>query len=110
MKTAEFAKQLFIYIQSSEWGAVAELLDENFTFSGHTPRPLDKDEFIIHHKELKKAFSSWEYNLCELEEREDGRVKGIIQTNCHHTGTFIQNFGTHLFFIRLTNIFPCPKR
>lgn len=88
MKTLTTAKQLFQYIQTSEWKNLYQLLDENFLFTGHTPRPLDKHEFIMHYKELTRAFTNWNYNVGDLIEYRPNQAEGTIKLSCHHTGTY----------------------
>ena len=93
------------FITALQWGdmevAVSRIADD-FVFSGWTPQPLDKGEFLAMHSELKGAMPDYSFHLSNVQEGDEG-VEAFIQI----TGTQMRDLSLPTFgvpLIRYTGI------
>lgn len=102
MKSTEIVQT---FITALQWGdmevAVSRMADD-FVFSGWTPQPLDKGEFLAMQSELKDAMPDYLFHLSDVQERDNG-VEALIQiTGTHMRDLSLPTFGLPL--IRYTGI------
>ena len=102
MNSTEIVKT---FITALQWGdmevAVSRMADD-FVFSGWTPRPLDRGEFLAMHSTLKDAMPDYSFHLSDVQERDNG-VEALIQvTGTHMRDLSLPEFGLPL--IRYTGI------
>ena len=83
------------FITALQWGDMEEAVDwmgDDFVFSGWTPRPLDRGEFLAMHSTLKDAMPDYSFHLSDVKER-DGGVEALIQI----TGTQMRDLALPMF-------------
>jgi predicted ester cyclase len=69
-------------LNAQQWGEVARYLTDDFVFSGVTPQPVGKPEFIAGQQQWAAAVPDWHVTL------ENLRVEGTtVQVTSHITGT-----------------------
>lgn len=88
MKPAHVAEQFQQAVERGDWEMCNRLLADDFTFSGPTPRPLDKRACISMHKALWAGFPNIKYHFQLVSEAGDV-VKGSVQITGTHTGNLI---------------------
>lgn len=82
MDAVEATKKLFALIESRETGAAAELLSDDFTFSGPVPDPINGAAWLGLHDRLNDAFSDFSFNL-----RDAQQVGDAVQVTLQLSGT-----------------------
>lgn len=82
MDAVEATKKLFALIESRETGAAAELLSDDFTFSGPVPDPINSAAWLGLHDRLNDAFSDFSFNL-----RDAQQVGDAAQVTLQLSGT-----------------------
>ena len=82
MDAVEATKKLFALIESRETGAAAELLSDDFTFSGPVPDPINGAAWLGLHDRLNDAFSDFSFNL-----RDAQQVGDAAQVTLQLSGT-----------------------
>lgn len=73
MGAAETAKKVFGLIEAKDTQAAAELLSDDFKFSGPVPEPIGGMEWLGLHDKLNDAFPDFSFNL-----KEEVMVKGDV--------------------------------
>jgi predicted ester cyclase len=69
-------------LNAQQWNEVARLLTDDFVFSGVTPQPVGKQEFIAGQQQWAAAVPDWHVTL------ENVRAEGnTVQATSHITGT-----------------------
>jgi ketosteroid isomerase-like protein len=69
-------------LNAQQWNEVARYLTDDFVFSGVTPQPVGKREFIAAQQQWAAAVPDWHVSLENV--REEGN---IVQATSHITGT-----------------------
>ncbi|MCH8877249.1 MAG: nuclear transport factor 2 family protein [Chloroflexi bacterium] len=82
MDAVEATKKLFALIESRETRAAAELLSDDFTFSGPVPDPINGAAWLGLHDRLNDAFSDFSFNL-----RDAQQVGDAAQVTLQLSGT-----------------------
>ena len=96
MNKTEIVKKFITALQSGDMALAADCITDDFVFSGWTPRPLDKREFLALQNELRTALRGYSFNLSDLNERDDG-VEAFIQiTGTHARDLALPTFGLPL--------------
>ncbi len=69
-------------LNAQQWGEVARYLTDDFVFSGVTPQPVGKQEFIVAQQQWTAGAPDWHVTL------ENLRVEGnTVQATSYITGT-----------------------
>jgi predicted ester cyclase len=72
-------------VNAQQWDRVAGYLTEDFVFSGVTPQPVGKQDFIEGQKAWAAGVPDWHVALENLRE-EAGAIKTAIRITGTHTG------------------------
>ena len=78
-------------IEQHDFDGAGSLLSLDFQFTGVTPTPVKREEYVKLHRELLGGLHDWKYNF--RLEREDGNVvRGSVRVTGTHTGTIAPTF------------------
>ena len=88
MSRVEAVRQIVAALESDDPRRAGELLTKDFIYQGPFPGPLDRPQFLIYSAEIKKAFPDWSYHFTFIQDEDSDLVRGIIQQQGTHTGTF----------------------
>ena len=87
----EIVKDFMFALESQEYSRASEFLTDDFIYSCHLPKPLNKRQFIAIVKELKEGMPDMSFNIHDIREverlNEQQEVEGIIQITGTHTDT-----------------------
>ena len=75
MNGADIVKQFMIALESQEFTLASDYLADDFTFTGMTPRPLNKRQFIMLVKELKYGMPNLSFNVRDIHETNNELVQ-----------------------------------
>jgi len=80
-------------LETKEFDKAATNLSDIFQFSGSTPLPLNKDQFIRYSSDLAEGMPNLSYHFHDIQEVEEtlgegDRVRAAIQITGTHTNTF----------------------
>ncbi|MFL5656474.1 MAG: nuclear transport factor 2 family protein [Ktedonobacteraceae bacterium] len=93
MSSVDIAKDFMIALESKDYDTAASYLSDDFVFSGWTPQPLDKDQFITVMGELKAGIPNLSYHFHTVRDVRDlvqeSNVKAAIQMTGTQTDSFI---------------------
>lgn len=81
MGAVEVASKVWQLIEAKDTAAAAELLSDNFTFSGPTPEPISGSMWLGLHDKLNAAFPDWKFNV-EVHQHGD-----MVHCTAQITGT-----------------------
>ena len=87
MSAIDIVRAFTTAIENNEKEETVKPLADDFLFSGWTPKPLDKADFITTFAELKSGIPGLMFNLHNLSE-EGNRVTGSIQIAGHQSDSF----------------------
>ena len=73
-------------INAQQWDTAASYLTDDFVFSGVTPQPQGKQEFIEGQRRWAAGVPDWRLELENLSESGD-TVRGVAHITGTHTGT-----------------------
>ncbi|HEX2911073.1 MAG TPA: nuclear transport factor 2 family protein [Chloroflexia bacterium] len=85
MKASDIVQALVADFETNDIAKAAELLADDFVFSGVAPQPIGKAEFLAMERAVHQAFPDWKYNQRVVEELGD-RVKVVVQNTGTHSG------------------------
>lgn len=88
MKPAQVAEQFQQSVERGDWETCNRLIAHDFTFSGPTPRPLDRRACISMHKALWAGFPDIKFHFRLISEMGN-TVKATVQITGTHTGNLI---------------------
>ena len=96
-KGSDIVLELLHALEEKDYDRAARFLTNGFTFSGATPRAMNREECIELHRHLSQAIPDWRFNFTVVEEDENE-----ITCRGHITGThtrdltlpMIPNLGT----------------
>ena len=93
MSPVDIVKDFMIALESKDFDTAASYLSDDFAFSGWTPQPLDKDQFITVMGELKAGIPNLSYHFHTVRDVRDlvqeSTVKAAIQMTGTQTDSFI---------------------
>ncbi len=84
MNKTEIVKAFITALQSGDQALAAHYMADNFTFSGWTQQPIDREEFLAIQSELEDAMPDFSYNLSDVHEEGD-KVESLIQISGTHS-------------------------
>ena len=96
-KGSDLVLEFFHAIEEKDFDRAANCLSNDFTFSGPTPKPVDKKEYIDVHRHLVQAIPDWRFNYNVIKEDQNEVVGRVHITGTHTrelTLPMIQNLGT----------------
>ncbi len=102
MSSAEIVQTFITALQWGDMEVTVSRMADDFVFSGWTPRPLDRGEFLAMHSTLKDAMPDYSFHLSDVQEGDEG-VTAFIQI----TGTQMRDLSLPMFgvpLIRYTGI------
>ncbi len=85
---ADSVREFITALEANELETAASFLHEQFMFSGWTPQPLNKRDFLSVIKDLKEGIPGLIFNLHNLAEHENA-VTGTIQVAGYQSDSFI---------------------
>lgn len=83
----KIVRDLLAAWESCDLGETASLLADNFRLTGMTPKPLNKEAFLIFQRVHNEAFPDWKFNIIELETLNN-EVYVTIRIRATHSGVF----------------------
>src|SRR5438132_2437928 len=93
MSAADTVKAFMLALESKDFDTAASYLSDDFVFSGWTPQPLDKDQFMTVMGELKAGIPNLSYHFHTVRDVRDlvqeRNVKDAIQMTGSQTDSFI---------------------
>ena len=93
MSPVDIVKDFMIALESKDYDTAASYLSDDFVFSGWTPQPLDKDQFMTVMGELKAGIPNLSYHFHTVRDVQDlvqeSNVKAAIQMTGTQTDSFI---------------------
>jgi predicted ester cyclase len=81
-KGSDVVLQLLHAVEEKDYDRAERFLTKDFSFSGPTPKPVDRNEFIEVHRHLLQAIPDWRFNFTVIKE-DANEVTGRV----HITGT-----------------------
>jgi hypothetical protein len=82
--------QAFIVaLEAQDWDQATSYLNNDFTFSGMTPRQLDREQFLLLMKLLKTSMPDWAFHLHDVRQEQGGSVNGKIQITGTHSARLV---------------------
>jgi hypothetical protein len=93
MSSLDIVKDFMIALESKDFDTAASYLSDDFVFSGWTPQPLDKGQFMTVMGELKAGIPNLSYHFHTVRDVRDlvqeSNVKAAIQMTGTQTDSFI---------------------
>lgn len=86
MSAIETVQQLMSAVEANDSETAAQLLSDDFTFRGWTPKPLNKSTFLAVMRDLKAGIPGMVFGLRVLSE-EDNTLHGTITVTGTQTDT-----------------------
>src|SRR5260370_42448352 len=92
-RAAEIVTALMEALEAKEFDKAATYLSDDFQFTGSTPSPLNKDQFIRLSSELAEGMPNLSYHFHDLQEVEEQLGEGIMErATIQITGTQVNSF------------------
>jgi len=85
MSATDTVKAFIVALEARDFNKAASYLSDDFVFSGVTPQPVGKNEFLGMQESVQTAFPDWSFNLGDLHEDGD-TVKMTLQISGTQTG------------------------
>lgn len=85
MSATDTVKTFIAALEANDFGKAASYLSDDFVFSGVTPQPVGKNEFLGMQQSVQTAFPDWSFGLGDLSEAGD-TVKMTLQISGTQTG------------------------
>lgn len=95
MSATELAKVFGSTMDTGDFSKLESYLDDGFIFSGPTPNPLNKQEFLGFHRSLKAAFPDWNTNVVVLEDRGDSVRATASPSGTHRATLILKDIGSY---------------
>ena len=93
MSSVDIVNDFMVALESKDFDTAASYLSDDFVFSGWTPQPLDKDQFMTVMGELKAGIPNLSYHFHTVRDVRDlvqeSNVKAAIQMTGTQTDSFI---------------------
>lgn len=84
MDDLEQVVDFFEAIESGDWHALSEKVDDQFLFYGPFPDPVGKETWIDFQRAVLSAFPDWAYNIEKVE-----KIGTSFEITVHITGTHL---------------------
>jgi predicted ester cyclase len=84
MKSKEVVDQVITALENQKWEEADRYLTDDFTFSGATPTPVGKKEWLNIHKTLETGLPDFKFNLHDVKENGN-KVSGKVQITGTHS-------------------------
>ena len=92
-RAAEIVAAFMEALEAKEFDKAATYLSDDFQFSGSTPLPLNKDQFIRLSSELAEGMPDISYHFHDLQEVDEKLGEGIRErATIQITGTQVNSF------------------
>ena len=85
MSATDVIKEFLEASEAQDYDRAAEMLAEDFTFSGPVPEPLGKPQYVGFMRTLGVAFPDWAFNCSDFTDHGD-RVEVTANITGTHTG------------------------
>jgi len=92
MSAVDIVKDFMIALEAKEFDKAASYLSDEFVFSGWTPQPLDKDQFITVMRELKAGLPNLSYHFQAVKDVHDLEQEDSVKAAIQMTGTQTDGF------------------
>ncbi len=95
MSAEELVKTFMIALEAKDYDTANSYLTDDFLFSGWTPQPLGKEQFITIMSGLKAGIPNLTYNFHTIHDRRDPQDKlqeSYVKMTTHITGTQTDSF------------------
>ena len=93
MSSVDIVNDFMVALESKDFDTAASYLSDDFVFSGWTPQPLDKGQFMTVMGELKAGIPNLSYHFHTVRDVRDlvqeSNVKAAIQMTGTQTDSFI---------------------
>ena len=76
------AKAFMMALEAGDFDAAADLMSDNFQFSGPVPEPIGKEAYLGLISQMIAGFPDWSFNMCGFEADND-----LVQFTVEITGT-----------------------
>jgi hypothetical protein len=86
---SESAKAFMTALEGQEFQEASDYLNEDFLFSGWTPQPLNKQNFLDTFKNLKEGIPGLIFNLHNVSDNANHQVNGTIKIAGYQSDSFI---------------------
>ena len=86
MSATETVRNFINALEANETETVTNALADNFMFSGWTPQPLNKKQFLSMISELKEGIPGLMFNLHNLDEQDDIQQGAVVHGNMQVAG------------------------
>src|SRR5260221_1544558 len=86
MNAGEIVRMLYSSLEAKEFDTAQSMLTDDFTFSGATPQPLNKHQWIGVIRAMKDAMPDWSFNYKGVSTDGD-YVEGTVAITGTQTGT-----------------------
>lgn len=87
MKAERAVRNLLAAWESHNLSQTARLLTPNFKLIGLTPKPLNREEFLMFQRVYNEAFPNWKFNLSDIEV-QGHEVHLTAHVRATHAGVF----------------------
>jgi hypothetical protein len=84
MSTSDLVKEVFNALDDGDYDIVSANLDRDFKFSGPTPNPIGKQEFIAFERALRRAMPDLKHNCSVLWEGKESEARGEVRVTGTH--------------------------
>lgn len=92
-RAAEIVTAFMEALEAKEFDKAATYLSDDFQFTGSTPRPLNKDQFIRVSSELAEGMPNISYHFHDLQEVDEKQEEGDRErATIQITGTHVNSF------------------
>jgi hypothetical protein len=96
-KSSDLVLELLHAEEEKDFEKVGRCLTNDFMFSGPTPKPIGREDYIEVHRQLLNAIPDWRFNFTVIKEDEN-EVTGKVHVTGTHTRDLnlpmIPNLGT----------------
>ena len=92
MSAEDTVKDFMIALEAKDFDTAASYLSDDFVFSGWTPQPLDKDQFLTVMRELKAGLPNLSYHFHTVKDVHDLEQEDSVKAAIQITGTQTEGF------------------
>lgn len=92
MSAVDTVKDFMIALEAKEFDTAANYLSADFVFSGWTPQPLDREQFLTVTRELKAGLPNLSYHFHAVKDVFDLEQEDSVNAGIQVTGTQTDGF------------------
>ena len=92
MNAEDVVKDFMVALEAKEFDGAASNLSDRFVFSGWTPQPLDKGQFIEVMEGLKEGIPNLSYHFHTVKDVRDREQESSVKAAIQITGTQTDGF------------------